>query len=93
MFNPSKINALVNRQSNGICQSNILLLYKKTSCFILVDRDFMSQILKIVLTVHCVSIRSIKSKESFRICLIKKRVGSIITCKICETTLVWFFYY
>ena len=30
----------------------------------------MSQVLKIVLTVHCVSIRSIKSKESFRICLI-----------------------
>ena len=58
----------------------------------------MSQVLKIVLTVHCVSIRSIKSKESFRICLIKEsfriclikeRVGSIITCKICETTLVW----
>ena len=49
----------------------------------------MSQVLKIVLTVHCVSIRSIKSKEPFRICLIKERVGSIITCKICETTLVW----
>ena len=33
MFNPSKINALVNRESNeyhhGICQSNIQLLYKK----------------------------------------------------------------
>ena len=55
---------------------------------ILIYRDFMSQVLKIMLTVHCVSIRSIKSKESFRICLIKERVGSIITCKICETTLV-----
>ena len=49
----------------------------------------MSQVLKIVLTVHCVSIRSIKSKESFRICLIKERVSSIITCKICETALLW----
>ena len=54
-----------------------------------VYKDFMSQVLKIVLTVHCVSIRSIKSKESFRICSIKERVGSIITCQMCETTLVW----
>ena len=65
------------------------------NCFIkkimlrFVYSDFMSQVLRIVLTVHCVSIRSIKSKESFRICLIKERVGSIIDCKICETTLVW----
>ena len=48
----------------------------------------MSQVLKIVLTVHCVSTKPIKSKESFRICLIKGRVRSIITCKICEATLV-----
>ena len=34
----------------------------------------MSQVLKIVLTVHCVSIRSIKSKDYFRIYLIKERV-------------------
>ena len=48
----------------------------------------MSQVLKIVLTVHCVSIRSIKSEESFRICLIEETAGSIITSKIYETTLV-----
>ena len=41
-----------------------------------------------ILTVHCVSIQFIKSKESFRICLIKAKVDSIITCNICETTLV-----
>ena len=49
----------------------------------------MSQVLKIVLTVHCVSVLSEKSKESFRIGLIKERVGSIITCKFYETSLVW----
>ena len=49
----------------------------------------MSQVLKIVLTVHCVSIQIIKSKEPFRISLIEERVGSIITRKICETTLLW----
>ena len=59
------------------------------SCFVLVYRDFMSQVLKLLLTVHCVSIRSIRPKESFRIYLIKERVGSITTCKICETTLLW----
>ena len=83
MLYPSKINALVNRESNGISSWNLSIQYsialEKTSCFILVYRDFMSQVLKIVLMVHCVSIRSIKSKESFRICLIKEIVGSIIT--------------
>ena len=58
---------------HGICQSNVQLLYKKLKCFILVYRDFMSQVLKIVLTVHCVSIQSIKLKESFRISLIEER--------------------
>ena len=33
----------------------------------------MSQLIIVVLTVHCMSIRSIKSKESFRICLIRER--------------------
>ena len=47
--------------------------------YISIQRDFMSQVLKIVLKVHCMSIRSTKSKESFRICLTKERVDSIKT--------------
>ena len=58
MFYPSKINSLVNRESNEISSWNLSIQYsialEKTSCFILVYRDFMSQVLKIVLTVHCV---------------------------------------
>ena len=59
---------------------------KNIILYISIIIDFMSQVLKIVLTVHCASVRSIKSKESFRICF----VGSNLTVAYFEVKMFAF---